>query len=115
MAILYGTQKPYQTKLYYGCRERDIPYFWVSMSGTTKRQVIEAGDVVRCATMQGLKGLEFSRIFLCGVNDIYDPGGEDADTLTRIAYVGMTRAMDELTITVSGSGPIGTAIQAANR
>jgi superfamily I DNA/RNA helicase len=33
----------------------------------------------------------------------------------RIAYVGMTRAMDELTITVSGEGPIGTAIQSASR
>lgn len=31
----------------------------------------------------------------------------------RLMYVGMTRAMDELVITVSGSGPIGRAIQEA--
>jgi superfamily I DNA/RNA helicase len=113
IAILYGSRKPWQTKLYFGAQERGIPYFWVSMSGTTKRQVVEAGDVVRCATLQGLKGLEFSRVFMCGVNDIYDPGGTDPDTVRRIAYVAMTRAMDELTITVSGTGPIGQAIQAA--
>lgn len=115
MAVLYGTQRPFQTKLYFEARDRGIPYFWVSMNHHTKKQVIEAGDVVRCATMQGLKGLEFSRVFMCGVNDIYDPGGTDDHTVRRIAYVAMTRAMDELTITVSGNGPIGTAIQAANR
>lgn len=115
LAVLYGSKDPYQTQLYFGCKERGIPYFWVSMNSQTKRQVIEAGDVVRCATMQGMKGLEFSHVFLCGVNDIYDPGGDDVDTIRKIAYVGMTRAMDELTIAVSGSGPIGTAIQAANQ
>lgn len=115
MAVLYGSQKPYQTKLYYEAQDRGIPYFWVSMNSMTKRQVIEAGNVVRCATMQGLKGPEFSRVFMCAVNDIYDPGGTDDDTARRIAYVAMTRAVDELTITVSGEGPIGTAIQAASR
>jgi superfamily I DNA/RNA helicase len=114
MAVLYGARR-LQTKLYYETQSWDIPYFWVSMNHHTKKQVIEAGDVVRCATMQGLKGLEFSRVFMCGVNDIYDPGGTDDDTVRRIAYVAMTRAMDELTITVSGNGPIGTAIQAASR
>ena len=115
MAVLYGSQRPYQTKLYYAAQERGIPYFWVSMNGMTKRQVIEAGNVIRCATMQGLKGLEFSRVFMCALNDIYDPAGTDDDTVRRIAYVAMTRAMDELTITVSGEGPVGTAIQAASR
>jgi len=115
MAILYGNARPYQYKLYSDSAERAIPYFWVSMGAKTKRQVIEAGDVVRCATFQGLKGLEFSHVFMCGVNDIFDWGGTDADTIRRITYVAMTRAMDELTITVSGDGPVGTAIQAASR
>lgn len=91
IAVLYGGQNPYQFKLYGEAQRRGIPYFWVSMNGKTKRQVIEAGDVVRCATMQGLKGLEFSRVFMCGVNDIYDPGGTDDDTIRRIAYVAMTQ------------------------
>lgn len=115
MAILYGSAKPWQQKLYFGAQARGIPYFWVSMNYESRRRVIEAGDKVRVATFQGLKGLEFSRVFLCGVNDIYDPGGTDDDTIRKIVYVAMTRAMDELVITVSGHGPIGTELQAALR
>lgn len=115
MAILYGSAKPWQQKLYFGARDRGIPYFWVSMNSKTRREVIEAGDVVRVATFQGLKGLEFSRVFMCGVNDIFDPGGTDTDTVRKIVYVAMTRAMDELVITISGDGPIGTELQDALR
>jgi ATP-dependent exoDNAse (exonuclease V) beta subunit len=115
MAILYGSARPWQQKLYFGARDRGIPYFWVTMNSKTRREVIEAGDKVRVATLQGLKGLEFSRVFLCGMNDIYDPGGTDLDTIRKIVYVAMTRAMDELVITVSGEGIIGTELQAALR
>lgn len=113
MAILYGRENPWQQKLYFGAKDRGIPYFWVSMNSRTRREVIEAGDVVRVATFQGLKGLEFSRVFMCGVNDIYDPGGTDTDTVRKIVYVAMTRAMDELVITISGEGSIGTELQGA--
>lgn len=113
MVVLYGSAKPWQTKLWTETKRLGVPYFWVSMNGKTKRQVVEVGDVVRCATLQGLKGLEFSRVFMCGVNDVYDPGGTDPDTVRRIVYVAMTRAMDELTVTVSGNGPVGDAIQRA--
>jgi hypothetical protein len=115
MAILYGSAKPWQSTLYFTAQDRKIPYFWVSRNPKSKREVMEAGDVVRVATFQGLKGLEFSRVFMCGVNDIYDPGGSDDDTIRKIVYVAMTRAMDELMITVSGGGVIGTELQAALR
>ena len=59
---------------------------------------------VRASTIQGLKGLEFSRVFICGVDDIWLPDDGDEDSVRRLLYVGMTRAMDELTITVSGAG-----------
>jgi hypothetical protein len=113
MAVLYGSAKPWQQKLYFEAQARGIPYFWVSMNNKSKRNVIEAGDVVRVATFQGLKGLEFSRVFLCGVNDIYDPGGTDHETVRKIVYVAMTRAMDEVIVTVSGQGTIGTELQNA--
>jgi superfamily I DNA/RNA helicase len=113
IAVLYGSQKPWVFAIMRRLGALDIPFLWVSKNGLTKRQVIEAGDVVRIATLQGLKGLEFSRVLVCGVNDIYDPGGTDDDTRRKVVYVAMTRAMDELVMTVSGTGPIGQAIQSA--
>jgi hypothetical protein len=91
-------------------------------SSLLKRQA--ALSTGACSSLPGrnrrgtlLKGLEFSRVFLCGVNEISDPsGGEEGDdTVRRLVYVGMTRAVDELTVTVSGTGPIGAAVQAAVR
>ena len=117
IAVLYGTQKRIVFPLLKRLREERVPEFWVTDPQDRKKrqQVVEAGDVVRVATMQGLKGLEFSRVFMCGVNDIYDPGADDETHRRKIAYVAVTRAMDELVVTVSGSGPIGRAIQAAAR
>lgn len=115
IAVLYGTQKGIVFPLLRRLREDGVPELWVTdpQDRMKRRQVVEAGNVVRVATMQGLKGLEFSRVFMCGVNAIYDAGADDETHRRKIAYVAMTRAMDELVITVSGSGPIGRAIQAA--
>jgi len=114
MAVLFGSTKHYQDKFFYECRDRDIPYFYVTLGSNTKREVISCGDVVRSAGFQGLKGLEFPKVFVCGVNDVWDPAsGDDPGALYRLAYVAMTRAMDELVVTVSGSGMIGQAVQRA--
>jgi hypothetical protein len=113
MAVLYGKAKPWQTRLYFRLKEERIPYHWVTMSSQSRREAIVVGDVVRASTLQALKGVEFSKVFICGVNAISDPGGDDELTRFKLAYVGMTRAMDELVITVSGTGPIGKAIQKA--
>ena len=116
IAVLYGSRRRgLVLALLDALRENGVPNLWVSDPDHREnlKQVVGAGDVVRVATMQGLKGLEFSRVFMCGVNDIYDPGAGDETHRRKVAYVAMTRAMDELVITVSGSGPIGRAIQAA--
>ena len=44
------------------------------------------------------------------------PGSRDnPESIGRLLYVGMTRAMDELTITYSGEGPIGAALRSIAR
>jgi len=118
MVILFGSQSRKQKNncqylFYQEAARRSIPYFWVTMSQTTKKHFLTQGDVVLGSTFQGLKGLEFKKIFICGVNDIWDGDEGDLGTQFRLAYVAMTRAIEELMITVSGSGPIGEAILAA--
>lgn len=116
MAVLFGSPKHVQGRLYAECNARKIPYLFVSMNTHTKRDVVAAGDVVRASNVWAIKGLEFSRVFLCAVNEFAALGGDvDLQGLRKLAYVGMTRAMDELTVTVSGTGPLGQDIQAAAR
>lgn len=109
MLVLFGNQRKYQGKLYYACQRRSIPYYCVSFNQRNRRGVTEAGDVVRSSTIQTIKGVEFSHVAICGVNQIATGPGEDDDEVAqrRLLYVGMTRATDHLTITVSGQGPIG--------
>ena len=62
------------------------------------------------------QGLEFSRVFVGGVNhaQVHDVEAVDQFQATKSQlYAAMTRAMDELEITMSGDGEIGTAMREA--
>jgi hypothetical protein len=113
MAVILG-HSSLQKQLYWETQKRGVPYFWVAWKPQTKKEVTLHVDKVRAFTIHAAKGLEFSHVFFCGVNDIYDPGEEiDRIGRRRLAYVAMTRATDRLTVAVSGSGEIGAAILAA--
>ena len=66
----------------------------------------EPSPGVRLSTLQHAKGLEFSRVYIVGVDDIWAGPGTDDMLRRRLLYVGMTRATDVLKIAVSGSGTI---------
>jgi hypothetical protein len=55
---------------------------------------------VSIGTYQRYKGLEFKAVFLTQIQDLFrgDPGEEQLSHLLRLAYMGMTRAREELTI-----------------
>lgn len=64
----------------------------------------ETGDKVRMMTVHSAKGLEFSNVFLCGMNEgifpsrkIKDENGMEEER--RLAFVALTRAEDRLFIT----------------
>jgi DNA polymerase III epsilon subunit family exonuclease len=64
-------------------------------------------DRVNLLTLHSTKGLEFSRVYVVGVEDEQLPGGRELDRSAtrdieearRVLYVGMTRAMDRLVLT----------------
>ncbi|MGH7538331.1 MAG: UvrD-helicase domain-containing protein [Gemmatimonadales bacterium] len=64
-------------------------------------------DRVNLLTLHSTKGLEFSRVYVVGVEDEQLPGGRELargatreiEEARRLLYVGMTRAMDRLVLT----------------
>lgn len=71
----------------------------------------ENADMALLMTLHGAKGLEFSRVYIAGAEDGVFPGmsavfDEDPTAVEeerRLAYVGITRAKDDLTITCARS------------
>ncbi len=68
--------------------------------------VEDDADKVLLMTLHGAKGLEFSRVYIAGAEEgvfpgmasIYDEDPTAIEEERRLAYVGITRAKDELTI-----------------
>ncbi len=69
-----------------------------------ERQGDEWEDCVQLMTLHSAKGLEFKQVFLCGLEEGLFPhrlSSDDPDKLEeerRLCYVGMTRAMERLTV-----------------
>lgn len=86
-----------------GLDRAQIPYLYL-----TRDVNDDAGEGVRLATMHRVKGLEFTHLFMVGVNDGVIPSryvvAEDEEALRErcLLHVAATRARDTLTITSYG-------------
>ena len=78
-----------------------------AVSLSTELDTDARGGAVTLSTLHAAKGLEFPAVFVVGLEEGYLPhgnSGEDPDELEeerRLLYVGMTRARDELTLTLA--------------
>jgi superfamily I DNA/RNA helicase/DNA polymerase III epsilon subunit-like protein len=76
---------------------------------SSKDGVVPARERVNLLTLHSTKGLEFSRVYILGVEDAQLPGGTplrpaalpEIEEARRLLYVGMTRARDRLVLTRS--------------
>lgn len=86
-----------------GLKQAGIPYLYLS-----RRTNEDEGEGVRLATMHRVKGLEFTHIFIVGVNEGTMPSrhvvAEDEEALKErcLLHVAATRARDTLMITSYG-------------
>ena len=78
-----------------------------TVSLATNEDIAEGKGAVTLSTLHAAKGLEFPAVFVVGLEEGYVPHGqsaEDPEELEeerRLLYVGMTRAKDELTLTLA--------------
>ena len=134
MELLTGGVDVYDIAVLYGCAElqeelqeafshEGLPYFHVQERGYGGRQInrdkaVGVRDKVRASTLTGIKGLEFRRVLVGGVNhvQVHDVDTADQFQATKSQlYAAMTRATDELEITMSDDGDIGRALREAER
>ncbi len=123
IAVLYGSPD-LQKKLWQAFTRLELPYFHIQQGWDRARrrdnrdEAVHVRGEVRASSLTGIKGLEFSRVLIGGVNDLrvrdVDEGDQFQAAKSQL-YAAMTRAMDELEITVSGDGPIGAALREAER
>lgn len=91
-----------------GPLEEQIAAFVERILLSTKAEGVEPDpDRVNLLTLHSTKGLEFSRVYIVGVEDGELPGldrkgglkNQEMDEARRLLYVGMTRAKDRLVMT----------------
>lgn len=120
IAVMYG-HHDLEGQLRQEFSRLGLPYFHIQQKDKrgykrNRDKAVAVRDKVRVSTLQGLKGLEFSRVLIGGVNQafVYDvPEEEQGAAVKQLLYVAMTRAMDELVITTSGDGEMGRALRKA--
>lgn len=69
--------------------------------------VEDDAEQVLLMTLHSAKGLEFPKVYICGMEEnvfpgsmaVYDPSDEEMEEERRLCYVGITRAMKHLTLT----------------
>ena len=84
-----------------------IAEFLERVALSSKDGIVPARERVNLLTLHSTKGLEFSRVYILGVEDAQLPGGTPLHPATtteieearRLLYVGMTRARDRLVLT----------------
>jgi hypothetical protein len=75
--------------------KKGILHNWVSEDYKSKRSYDVTTDTVTISTIQNVKGFDYSRVFLIGL-ELFDPGKGAESELKSLTYVGITRARHEL-------------------
>lgn len=106
MDLLQGLREFLNTASLYG-----LPVF--------HKSVQPAADAVKLMTLHASKGLEFSKVFIIGVNygliPLQTKGFEGEDEERRLFFVGITRAKDELELSYYTSPEYHRAVPGASR
>jgi len=107
LAELVNSAREFERRSAEGGGSPTLSEYLDSVSLATDADAAAGGRGVTLSTLHAAKGLEFPSVFVVGLEEGYLPHGQSAeeeDELEeerRLLYVGMTRAKDELTLTLA--------------
>jgi superfamily I DNA and RNA helicase len=108
IAVLYGERAEgataFAASLADGLGAAGLPYFWVTDPDNKDNRDLagETDSPVVLSTVYSAKGLEFPSVVLCGLGARKE---SDHITARKLIYVGMTRAINDLTVVVATESP----------
>ena len=117
IAILYahsrmeGLASSLPESLLEAVEARGVMARWVARDTTSKRYFDITTDSVCISTIHSAKGLDFSHVFLLGMDRLQP----EKPRQRRLAYVGMTRAREHLTLAICGREGLVPVLAAAER
>lgn len=117
IAILYahsrmeGLASSLPESLLEAVEARGVMARWVARDTTSKRYFDITTDSVCISTIHSAKGLDFSHVFLRGMDRLQP----EKPRQRRLAYVGMTRAREHLTLAICGREGLVPVLTAAER
>jgi superfamily I DNA/RNA helicase len=93
--ILLGILTPFST--------HHLPFYWVTENGLTKRNFDRNEDTIKISTIDSAKGLDFRVVFIVSIENMPFPLEEVEEREVSLFYIGMTRALEWLYLTYSGT------------
>ncbi len=113
VAVLYASSNgpAAAAGLHEALRAAAIQVFWATNPGDkgAKMRLASATEPVVLCTIHSAKGLEFPRVALCEIGR----DGDDAESARKLAYVGMTRATEELFVATEETHPLAADLRSA--
>lgn len=107
MAVLYRAKKfndkHYAESLLQALDDLRLPYYWITQDNRSKREYDSLEDSIKISTLDSSKGLDFRVVFIMGVELCPFPLNTDPEREASLVYIGMTRSMELLALTYSGS------------
>lgn len=106
-----GSDADRAARIVAGLNDRGVPAFWATEDSESKAKVGMVDHTVVVSTIHSAKGLEFPQVVVCGLTR--RGSGEWIVRNRNTAYVGFTRAIDELAVVVPQDSPYLHALQRA--
>lgn len=103
---LYGTEPTIPQNIRHRLRMHGIHTQWISQDTTTKSLYDITTESVTVSTVHSVKGLDYASVFLLGLDIDQQDSRWSPTELSRLAYVGITRARRNLFIPYVNTSPL---------
>jgi len=106
MLVLYRVKRTYKIDvigtLQQIFKDMDIPFTWITENQESKRVYKKEDGTAKISTIDSSKGMDFQAVFMVNADNMPFALEEDENREVALMYIGMTRAIEYLTISYAG-------------